>query len=378
MIKRGLLIFLFLFLVENVWALGISPAIVKIDFVPGATHEIVYSVHVEDPTTEIEAFSGGDLAEYVSLSVKKLVGSGNFKVTIKLPEKIDKPGLHSIGIGAREVSGGEEEFIGTRVEIIGVIKVSVPYPGRYAEIDLNVRDGNVNEQIPIEAYVINRGKENLDVSVNIEFYENIGNFKKGERIYNIDFKSVFLEVGKDRYFRKFLDTKDFRAGNYIAEAVVNYGEEVRVNRTFRVGSLFVNITNFTESLPKNGIEKFYVDVESRWNNYIGSIYADVNITNGTKVTGLRTPPVDLNAWEIKKLEGFLDTSELFGEYETNITLYYHYGEGMSSVFGKLVVFEMEKGTSFIFIAIIGVIILIIVSIIVFAILWNRGKKGRRK
>ncbi len=380
MVKRGLLlIFLFVFLLNRVAALGISPAIVEIDFLPGGTHELTYSVYTEDPTTEIEVFVGGELLEYVILSEKKLVGGGNFKVGIKFPDNIDRPGLHKIGVGAREISrSSEDEFIGTKVEIIGVIKINVPYPGKYAEVDLNIKDGNNNEGIPVEVSVSNKGKENLNVNAHVEFYENVGNFRKGKMVQDMLFKPFFLETGKDKYLKKGLNTTDFRAGNYIAEAVVNYGDEVRVNRTFRIGSLFVNITNFTQSLPKKGIERFFIDVESKWNDYIESIYADVNISNGTKITGLRTPPVDLNAWETKRLEGFLDTSNLLGKYETNITLYYHYGEGRSSVFGELLVFEVKKGIGFISIAIIVVIVLIITSIIIFLVLVRRRKKRGRK
>ena len=380
MVKRELLlIFLFVLLLNEVSALGISPAIVEIDFLPGGTREITYSVYTEDPTAEIEVFAGGDLLEYVILSEKKLIGGGNFKFSIKFPDNIDRPGLHKIGIGAREVSGlNEDEFIGTKVEIIGVVKVNVPYPGKYVEIDLNIKDGNNDGGIPLEVSVSNKGKENLDVNAHVEFYENVGNFRKGKMVYDMLFRPFFLEAGKDKSLKKGLNTTDFKAGNYIAEAVVNYGDEVRVNRTFRIGSLFVNITNFTQFLPKKGIERFFIDVESKWNDYIESIYADINISNGTKITGLRTPPVDLNSWETKRLEGFLDTSDLLGEYKTNITLYYHYGEGRSSASGELLVFEVKKGISFIFVAIIGVIILIITSVIIFLVLLQRRKKRGRK
>src|SRR3989338_11623617 len=245
MVKRELLlIFLFVLLLNEVSALGISPAIGEIDFLPGGTREITYSVYTEDPAAEIEVFAGGDLLEYVILSEKKLIGGGNFKFSIKFPDNIDRPGLHKIGIGAREVSGlNEDEFIGTKVEIIGVVKVNVPYPVKYVEIDLNIKDGNNDGGIPLEVSVSNKGKENLDVNAHVEFYENVGNFRKGKMVYDMLFRPFFLEAGKDKSLKKGLNTTDFKAGNYIAEAVVNYGDEVRVNRTFRIGSLFVNITN---------------------------------------------------------------------------------------------------------------------------------------
>ncbi len=376
MMKRGLLLlFSFLFFLNGVMALGISPAIVKLDFAPGVTHEITYSVHSEDPQQEIEAFVGGDLARYATLSEKKLIGGGNFKVIIKFPDSIDTPGVHNIGVGVKEVPT-EQEFIGTAVQIQGVIKVSVPYPGRYAEAELNVPNGNVNEQIPVEVHVTNKGKENLNVNVNLEFFKDKGTGEKGEMSFFIPFKPVFLETTQDRYFRKFLNTSDFKPGNYVAEAVVSYGEETRVNQRFRIGSLFVNITNFSDSLPKGGINKFHVSIESMWNNYIKEIYADVNISNGTKIVAFRTPPVDLNAWEKKDLEGFLDTSELNGEYLSHITLYY--GGEKSFADGELFIYEKNRLDFTVFI-IGGIVFVLIIFIII--VLFKKFKKkyqGKRR
>ncbi len=360
--KEMLLLFFIIFLSDLALGLGISPAIVDINFAPGAEYEIDYLVYSEDPQQEIEAFLGGELLEYASLSEKKLIGGGNFKVKIKFPDSIEKPGTHRIGVGVKELPS-EEEFIGTVVQIHGVIRVNVPYPGRYAEIDLKVPDGNIDENIPVEVYVANKGKESINVNVNVRF------FSEKQQVYTMQFTPVSLEPTQDRYFRKFLNTNGFRAGDYVAEAVVNYGDEIRTNKTFRIGSLFVNITNFTDKLPQGGIKKFFIDVESRWNGNLNNVYADVNISNSTKTIGFRTPSVDLEAWGRKTLVGFLDTNSLEGDYKTEILLYYA-GE-KSLAYGKLNVYKY--GLNFVFILALIIAIVIIIIIVIFILFRKKIK-----
>ena len=117
MFKRGVLILLSIILfVSSVSlasaALGISPAIIEINFVPGAEHNIKFEVITDDSNRPIEVFLGGDLSKYASLSKNELIGGGTVFVNIKLPNEIEKPGIHPISFGARE-KVSEEQFIGT-------------------------------------------------------------------------------------------------------------------------------------------------------------------------------------------------------------------------------------------------------------------------
>ena len=368
MIKRGLLVFLFIFLVGNVSALGLSPAIVEFDFAPGEVRELTFSVHSENSEQEVEVFLGGDFDKYASLSAERLVGGGNFKLLIRFPDSVELPGRHDLGVGVREIPD-EQEFIGTKVEVIGLVRINVPYPGRYAEIDLNIKDGNVNEQIPVEVHVINKGKEDFNVDASVNFLND------GKNIFDISFKPVFLKSGEDRYFRKFLDSTGFKPGNYIAEAIVNYGEEARTSRAFRIGSLFVNITNFTQALPKEGIKRFSVDIESMWNNNVDEVYADVNISNSTKSLGFRTPSANLGPWEKKTLVGFIDTSDLEGSYKTDIILYYSGQKSFAS--GELIVFR-EKSNYTIALLIGALLIIVILAILIILFVRKRNSKKVKK
>lgn len=362
MIKRAALFFLILFLFPSFTTatLGISPAIVNLDFKPGAEYEFSYTIISDNPDVELQIYANGDLSKYVTLSKEKTKGAGTFTAKIKFPDEIDKPGLHRIGIGVKETPP-EDQFLGTAIDISGAIKVFVPYPGKYLEAELSIPDGNINEQIPVQLHVINRGKEDIDVNANIKFFSD-----KKDLVHDMVFSDVFLRSTEDKYFRRYLNTTGFRAGNYLAAASINYGQ-TEINKTFRIGSLFVNITNFTEGLPKGGIQKFLVGIESKWNSDIDNVYADINISNSTESISIRTPGIELSGWNRGELAGFLDTTAMEGKYNTNIALNYAGEHSFSS--GELVVLRQGLSVKYI---VLGIIAVVVIAIIVMFI--HRIKK----
>lgn len=362
--KRGfLLVMLLVFYSSSAYAsLGISPAIAKVDFIPNQEYEFHFNVISDDPEREIEIYAGGSLAEYAKLSENKIVGSGGVDVRLKLPEKIDKPGDNRISIVARE-KPVEIGFIATAVEIRGTIIIAVPYPGKYAEVGLQVSDGNIDSLIPVFAKIYNRGKEKLTVNLNINFYTD-----KSDFVSHMSFEPVDMESGSDRDFRRPLNTSGFKPGNYMAEAILNYGETVKTNQTFRIGYLFVNITNFTDKLPQTGIQKFVVGIQSRWNGDIEDVYADINISNSSYNYIFRTPSKRLLAWGEETLVGFLDTTNLNGEYDSDVIVSYSGKQTVSH--GRLLVYKI--GLNFV---IIGVIIggFIFVVLIIGIIVWSKRR-----
>ncbi len=302
-------------------SLGISPAITTVNFVPNDRIAVQYIVYSDNPEKLIDTYAQGDLAQYVTFNKQNLVGGGGFKAVVDFPDRIDTPGRNVIYIAAREQPSGLGT-IGTAIIIRAVIYVYVPYPGKYVEGELSLRDGNVDEQIPVELKVYNRGKENITVLPAINIFDS-----NMQKITALNFPDVQLASGEEQDFAKYLDTTGMVPGNYLANAVITYGEPTywetyEINRTFRIGSLFVNVTNFTKEFYREGLQKFGVDVESRWNSNIREVYAEVKITNETYNMTFRTPSVDLKAWSSKRLEQYIDTNSLYGDYKTEITAVY--------------------------------------------------------
>ena len=343
-------------------SLGISPAIVKMDFAPSEMREIDYIVFSDHPDKKISIFASGDLAPYVTFDKVEVTGQNSFKAIINFPKDIEIPGEHRIDIVVKE-KPDEDQFIGTAIEIHAALKIFVPYPGRYVEATLSVPDGNIDEAIPIEAHVFNRGQDSLNLNFNMNFYTD-----GGKLVSNIPFTPVTLEPLQDKYFRNYLNTSDFKPGNYFAEGIADYGEIVKVNKTFRIGSLFVNITNFTNVVAKGKIQKFYVNVESLWNGDLNEVYADVNISNSSYSYDFRTPSITLKAWTSDILTGFLDTESLNGKYDSKITL--SYAGQKTNVLGSLLVIA-GLNTAYIYIGLAGILLIIIIVVAILRIKRSR-------
>lgn len=347
-------------------SLGISPAKYETNFESNHKYTFKFDAISDSPEKEIEVYVEGDLSQYASLDKDKLIGGGSFQVNLILPEEVEKSGKNTLIVGVREIPS-ESEFIGTNVNIRAIVNVYVPYPGKYLEAQLNVPDANVGNLIPVELHVINRGKDSLEVSPVILFFDSQMN-----EAGRLTFQPATLNTSEDRYFRKYLNSSGLRPGNYIAQAKISYnGDLFEVNRSFRIGSLFVNITDFTRELRKGGIRKYFVDVESKWNGELSEVFADVNLSNGVENITFRTPSVTLKAWESKKIEGFLDTSDLEGFYNTTVML--NYENKNSLAYGVLVV------TAFNSLLWIGIgAVVIILTIIAFIVFRKKLYKKNKK
>lgn len=348
-------------------ALGVSPAKIEFNFVPGFEHTFDYRIISDKEDGEVLLYAEGDLAEYVTLSRSKVVGGGGLKVFLNLPENLNKPGENKIFIVAEEVPD-ESSFLGTAIIVKAVIKIFVPFPGRYAEVVPNIPDINIGENLPVEVNVINRGRETLTVDTKVEIYNNEGNL-----IDTVTFDSREIVVGENQYFRKLFNSTKLTAGDYNAVAVVDYGPETNsANTSFRVGSLFVEVLNHTGILYNNQkIQKFFIDIQSRWNSDIDSIFADVRL-EGVNFTSFRTPPVDLKAWEVKEIETFVELEGLDpGKYKANIDLRY---EGVNSSYeGEVLI----KGGSEYNLAMILVILGVLIAVLVVLVVLRKKKNGKK-
>ena len=344
--------------------LGITPAKREFDFVPNFETSITFTV-ISDAGRPIELYVEGDLAKYVELDKDELKNRGSFVASVSLPAELSVPGKNRVLIGAKEIVG-EDSFLGTSLEMRAPIYIFVPYPGKYVEANLNIPNVNQGDQIPVEVYVINRGKNDLDVvDVDVSFYDYNGDFVK-----NVEFSEVSLDTYDERYFRKFIDSSEFGPGEYEVRAEIFYdGEKLNLNESIRVGHLFVGVNDFTKKLSKGGIRELNVEIESEWNGLLENVFADVLIKNEDMNLSFRTPSVDLEAFGGANLTGYIETSELEGDYDVEIDLIY--SDKVTSVSGTLKVYSVMK------VAVTYSLIAFIIAILVFmGVVWRKHKKKK--
>jgi len=363
---------IFLFNVNLVSAgLGLTPALVRTDFKPYGKFLINFNVVSAEANQKLEVYASGDLAQYVKFDKTQLTGPEPFTAYIDLPREIEKPGQHVVYIRVREIVD-ESKGIGTRLEIGAAFVLKVPYPGKYAEIkSFVVNNTNDGEAVIFYSQVENLGVEDIMLFPTIEVYSNkklLDNFTLESRLVNHTTTVEFIKILENGY----------KSGVYNATISFDYGKTMAQNTSFFVGSLFIDITNYSSKFIKGKISEFRIGIESKWNSDVKNVYAEVNVTkNGNQADFFKTPSIELKKWESAYLKGFFNSEDLdTGNYKANISLFYE-----DKVSGKIVDIKvsnppMSRDTMLI-IGAITFLFLVLIGVIVYLFL-NRRKSQKRK
>ena len=365
-----------LFLITSIYALSLSPSKKNFNFEPGLEETISFTVR-PDTSREIVMYVEGDLAEYITLDKDKLSGDGGkFTATLKLPEKLDRPGEYRTLVMVSEYVDPElAGFIVVAVKVGSVIRVHVPFPGQYLETKLEVKDANVGDPIDFNLEVKSKGKENVSISPIIEIYDS-----NGKNVDTLLYNSRVIKSQEILNLRKTLDTTGYNPGGYKAVSTIYYGAIAKSETDFRVGDLNVRILNYTDVVPINKFEKFDIIIESGWNNNIAGVYGEVVIYNESKeITRFQTFTTSLTPWEQQTITGYFDTSNFTeGKYDANITTYFFgKSEGRSTSVFVPVRFVKAKSL-FLWYILGGAGIFIILGLLIFRIFSKNGKKRKKK
>jgi len=357
---------------------GVSPAIYEVDFESGLERSFEFNFVTDVPDLDFIVNVTGELSQYVTLDKNEFSGnSGKIIATLKLPQRIDIPGPHRIFVGALPKSnnlgrsGGATVGITTRVN--GVIKVLVPYPGQYADVEFKIMDTNAGEKAKYKLVIYSRGREDIVTNSRIEIYDStnksVGVFDVGSDIIQ-SIKKVEINLE--------LDVASLEAGNYKAVAIVSYAEvEKKVEDTFRLGELFVGIVNYTKEFERNQINPIYIDIESGWNDPIPEVYATGSYRSNYSI-GFQTPSVELGPWKERRLVGHFDTSSIEEDkFQMDLTL--HYGNKTTEKIADLRL--KEKKFNYLFWGGITLGILIVIGFITWVVVKLRRlerKSEKRK
>lgn len=337
--KRFIFLGLFIFLWGSVLAIsGVNPGSYEVDFEPDYQIELSFDFVLDGGVSE-DLIVEGELAEYVSLNKKRISGRENVIASLDLPSEIDSPGVNYIRIIAGDV--------------VGAIKVRVPYPEKYIELSLSAPNVNVGEEMGMVLEIINQGNESISFEGRIEIYNG------DELVESLEISGGNIVFEDSRGVNISLDTENYFPGDYLAVALIDYGGKVaRIENPFRLGEQLVGVLNYTREFGENKINRFEIEVESLWNDDMDDLFIEVNII-GFEDANFITPVVGLSAWRTITLFGFLDTNLISGyEFEAEIIL--HHGGKIST---RVVQLKIIKGFDYIFwISILAMIIIVVLLI----------------
>jgi len=315
----------------NVFAIGISPGKTILDFSPNTQQDIVFRVlNNEKKEMDVLLYVGeSELSDIVTLydsiiSFKSEEESKEFRYTVNFPDKIDTPGDHEIQIIALEIPKGTKgnNFVGATAAVATILKVRVPYPGKYAKIELAVSDAKVGEEMTFVVPVWNLGTDdiiNAQASIDIlgptnEKIATLSTEKKG-----IKSKSKSELVAKWE--------ADTNAGKYFAVATLTYdGKTARAEKIFALGDLFIDIIDINvKNFNLGEVAKFNILVENKWNDLITNIVPEIKISdkNGNEVAVFKGAGADVDALSKAELNAYWDTEGVKeGVYDGKAILHY--------------------------------------------------------
>ncbi len=381
-VKKSLILFCFvslfiIFSYSSVFALGLAPAKREVNFEPGYKFAVTYIILTKDSNQDYEVYAEGFYKDYVKFDQTIFTGSGSVTAYVTLPEKPIKYGPNNLYIRIKEINK-EIRGVSTILDVGALIRVHVPYPGKYAEISkLRVQNVNENEPINLELVVSSRGDENITVNPWLEFYSD------NELIDTIELSEQLIPAKMEYIYEEKIDSTSYPSGIYNITAYADYGPGT-ANRTipFRIGTLFVDIINYTEEVVAGKINPFEIEIESKWNSDIDKIYALVELKNQTgKVLEFKTPPTDLKKWESDTLKAYLNAENLnVGEYETDLTLFYEDATTKKQATIKIIKARGSFYTTTTFKVIIiagGSVLLIIILLIIYLIFRKRFRKKQK-
>jgi|SRR3989344_60976 len=352
--------------------IGVSPAYYEVDFEPNLKHVFHFDFFTDDKYP-LELYADGDLAEYVELSKKKFEsGGGDVNVLLTLPDEIDLPGVHTILIGARQKPEKEEGF-GIVGDIKGVIRVKVPYPGKYAAILLETKSTKAGEPAEFKVRVNNLGKEDITASTSIVVFDSLN-----QTVAFLSLSDAEIKTAGSNEFISYWNTSVEQAGLYTIKAITNYGGKISATdeKKLRLGELYLNILNNSDDFTRDTINKFEIEVESYWNDPIDNVFAEVSIPLYS--IKFLTPSASFKGFEKETLTGYFDTagiSEDVDEFKAKISVKY---EG--KVTEKIVTLRFNREVNYmLYAAIAGIVIALIV--LIGLIIWlrkiNKEKANRR-
>jgi hypothetical protein len=394
-------IILLVLVVQNISAIGITPARTTVNFEPGLHKEVNFSILNSEHKDMSVTFSvKGDLAQYITINQEfadfsSSEESKSFGYVLNLPDSFDKPGEYRGEVVAAEFSKNVAEsgtLIGATLAVVTQVYVYVPYPDEYLESELKVISSEQGSNVLFLIPVINRGKKDISqVDALIDIYS-----PSGEKIGSV-------EAGPESL--KKLERKELSAtwlanvpsGTYTANATISYnGKQIIISKEFDVGEVLLEIKEVVvKDFELGEIAKFDMVIQNKWSHEVKDTYVNIIVygNGGIVIAEFKTPNQDFQPLQELSLPAYWDTAGVSeGLYEGKLILNYgekkkaerniqlqvkDYSLEVLGLTGKVVV-KGKGGLNLTNILIAVVVLLVLSNIIWFTVLRKKLKNRSKK
>lgn len=312
-------------------AIGISPGRTTINFEPGLQEEvefIIFNSEAKDMSAVV--YIEGELAEYVTLQDAFIeFGSNEESKTssyrIKLPGDLE-PGTHEAKIVVREVPkdyAHDGAFIGATAAVVTQLHVVVPYPGKYATVEIKVSETGQGQPITFLVPVSNFGTQDIVKAKGIIDIYGANN----EKVVTIETSESGI-VSKERVeLVGVWNTEEANPGKYYAKVSVTYDGEVATAETvFDYGNLQIDILEVNVKDFRLGeIAKFNILVQNLWSDTISDVFAEMVVLDeqGDEVIRFKSASENIPGGTKEELVAFWDTEGIkVGTYGGRLVVHY--------------------------------------------------------
>ena len=313
-------------------AIGISPSKIELAFEPNHHEEIIMNL-INSAGRPLNATLqlGGDLAQYMTSEDGFFVippyQSKAYTIAIDFPAVIRKPGEHIVTVNAVQAPINTKEEIrgiGATLSVEGGIVIRVPYTGKYAETTLTLEDINEGEQSTATFNIVNYGLDAIQSARGtLQIYD-----ATGALLDSLSTPRVYIPAQATETALISLDSKRYGAGIFPVIAFTEYDGDIteQITKELRIGTLFVNVTDYTKEVYTESLVPFQIQAHNRWNNQIDHLFAEIRfLKQGIEIGDiLKTSSISLPAWEQLQLSALWDTRSVeTGVYDAEITLRYN-------------------------------------------------------
>lgn len=338
--KRFFLFFMvslfIVFSVNNVLGIGITPGRTTVNFEPGLTKEVSFSIlNSEHKDMSVVFAIRGNLSDYVSIEENTVDFSSSeesksFSYHFKLPQDYKEfggPGTHKAEIVALELpkdmpksAENGPAFIAS-VAVITQLHVEVPYPNKYAEASVDVI-GSPSETVFVIP-VNNKGKLDIvDAHAQIEIFTGLN-----EKLTTLETSSKEISALKRKDLSAKWDTSDITPGKYLAKVSVFYDDNViNIEKKFEIGQKALRVLEVNvEDFKLGDIAKFEALVENSWSEQVENAYLNILVFNEQEETmaDFKSPTYNIPALSKEKMISYWDTAGVHeGTYDGKLILRY--------------------------------------------------------
>jgi len=320
-------------LMPSAQAIGVTPGMKTIDFSPGLKQTAEFTIlNNEHKRFNALLYVEDELKDYVKLDKTIIefteeMNSQSYTYTIELPREIEEPGDHFARIIIMElppdmgIEGGKTKVLGT-VAVAHLLKVKVPFPGKFAKTELRVIESEPGEVTTFYVKGYNLGEQ--DIANAVASIDILG--PTNEKIVTLESESKSI---KSKTTEEFIIPweADVNAGMYHAVVTLRYDDRIaRMEKNFGVGNLRIDLRGVTvKDYRLGGVAKFNIDIESKWNEKIAGVYGEIDIMdpNGDIIANFKSASTDIEPLGRATIYAYWDTEGVEkGTYKALLTLHY--------------------------------------------------------